>query len=235
MPGLPEHLAAGSSVDHPGCVTTSLAPARPEIRGVRVGPAVGATLLAVLGGLVLGGLTSYGQTVLPEALRSFANSAGGWTMLAFLLVWWGRSRPVLAAVLGVAAFEALVEGYGLVSGWRGAFYARPFGGVFSLVGLVAGPVLGVSASLTRHATGRWRALAVAPLSAVLLGEGAYGLGVVGGTTSPVYWVLELVLGAGFLALACARASAGRRWVLVTVLLTLAGAATFFLGYRALGA
>jgi hypothetical protein len=189
--------------------------------------------LALLGGLVLGGLTSYGQTVLPDALSSFANSAGGWTMLAFLLVWLGRARPVLAAVLGVVAFEALVEGYGLVSGWRGFFYQQPFSGVFNLVGLVAGPVLGVAASLTRHATGPWRALAVAPLSAVLLGEGLYGLVVVGETTSPVYWVLQLVLGTGFLALACVRASTGRRWVLLTVLLTLAGAAVFLTGYRAL--
>ena len=213
--------------------TTDATPATTPSR-TTVGRVLVACLLAVLGGLVLGGLTSYGQAVLPEQLRSFANSAGGWTMLAFLLVWLGRSRPVVAAVLGVAAFEALVEGYGLVSGWRGFFYQRPFGGVFSLVGLVAGPVLGVAASLTRHATGPWRALAVAPLSAVLLGEGLYGLVVVGGTTSPVYWVLQLVLGVGFLVLACGRASTTWRWVVLTVLLTLGGVAVFFLGYRALG-
>ena len=189
---------------------------------------------ALLGGLVLGGLTSYGQTVLPGELRSFANSAGGWTMLAFLLVWLGRARPGLAAVLGIVAFEALVEGYELVSGWRGFFYQRPFSGIFTLVGLGAGPVLGVAASLTRHAGGARRALAVAPLSAVLLGEGAYGLLVVRETTSPVYWGLQLVLGVGFLVLACVRASTTRWWVLLTVLLTLAGASVFFLCYRALG-
>ncbi len=193
-----------------------------------------ATAIALLGGLLLGGVTSYGQTYLPDAVRSFANSAGGWTVLAFLLIRFGRARLLLAGVLGIVAFEALVEGYRLVSGWRGFFYARPFGGIFSLIGLVAGPVLGVSASLTRYGSRPWRLLGFTPLAAVLLGEGCYGLAVVGGSTSPVYWSLQIGAAVLIIAVAAARIRPGTRVVALAVALTLAGAAVFLLGYRALG-
>lgn len=135
-----------------------------------------ALALALPGAALLGGLTSFAQGFRPDALRSLATSAGGWTMFAILLVWLGRARPVVAAVLGLVAFEALNEGYGLVSGWRGNFYATPFSSVWTLVGLAAGPVVGVAASLRRHGRPLWRMLAITPLSAVLLGEGYWALG-----------------------------------------------------------
>lgn len=191
-------------------------------------------LLAVavcLGGaLVLGGLTSLGQQYLPPWINSFANSAGGWAMLTFLLVWLARARPLLAGILGIVAFEALNEGYGLVSGWRGNFYSAPFSSIWTLAGLAAGPVLGVAASLTRYGTPPWRLFGVTPLSAVLLGDGVWGLLRVSATTSPVYWSLEIVLSVFFIVLAIARRRPRIRVVLLSLAIWLVGAAVYFVAF-----
>jgi len=176
--------------------------------------------------LALGGLTSIGQSVLPDALVSFANSAGGWTILAFGLVWLTRARPPLAAALGVVSFVLLVEGYRIVSGWRGYSYAEPFQDTFTIIGLFAGPVVGLSASLLRWGPGSWKPFAAAPVAAVLIGEGVYGLTVVAATTSPVYWAVQLVLG---IALTAATVVAARPRVTPSVLgslVTLGGSAAF---------
>jgi len=68
---------------------------------------------------VLGGLTSYGQSLLPGSLTSFANSSSGWTLLTAVLVFLARPRPRPAAVLGALSFVALVVGYAAVSTARG--------------------------------------------------------------------------------------------------------------------
>lgn len=163
-----------------------------------------AAAVVVLGGLLIGGLTSVGQEYLPPWVNSLANSAGGWSMFAFLLVWLSRARPVLGAILGIVAFEAMVEAYGLVSTARGHFYAAPFSSIWSLLGLFAGPVIGGGAALARWASKPWRIIGVAALSFVLMAEGSYGLVSLLGSTSPVYWTLELVAGAAFLAAAIVR-------------------------------
>ncbi|MBF4623121.1 DUF6518 family protein [Clavibacter sp. VKM Ac-2872] len=159
--------------------------------------------------LVVGGLTSPAQGVLPSWMSSLANSAGGWSMLAFVAVWLSRARPLLGAVLGAVSFVAMVEAYGVVSLWRGILFADPLSSMWIPIGLVAGPFLGVAAALVRHASRGWAIAGVAVLSAVLLAEGVYGLTVVASSTSPVYWTLEIVLGVGFLAAVALR---GRRAV-----------------------
>ncbi|MGY4856982.1 DUF6518 family protein [Cryobacterium sp. AP23] len=160
--------------------------------------AVRAVLVAVIGAVLLGGLTSFGQQYLPAWLNSLSNSAGGWTMFCFLIVWLGRARPLLAAALGVVVFQLLVESYSVVTEWRGFDDGDPFTSVWTIVGLAAGPLLGAAAALVRHAPPVWRALAVTPLSAVLLGEGIWALNTIADTTSPVYWWLEIVLSVVFL-------------------------------------
>ena len=168
-------------------------------------PVLVPVMLALPGALLLGGLTSYGQGYLPSWLSSLANSAGGWTLVAFGLVWLGGARPALGAVLGLVAFQALNEGYGLVSDWRGFFYAAPFSGIWTLVGLLAGPLVGFAGSLRRRGRPLWRLLAVTPLAAVLLGEGAWALTAVADTTSPVYWWLEIALAVVLVGVAVAGA------------------------------
>lgn len=199
---------------------------------------IGALVLALVGSLVLGGLTSFAQTVLPDALRPFANSASGWTMLAFLLVWAGRAGLLLGTVLGAGAFVGLVEGYAIVSNLRGFYYA--YIGPFALIGLAAGPVLGFSAALSRHGVGRagrrlWRVLGVTPLSAVLVGEGVFGLCYLRVTTGTVYWILTIVLGVLFLVIANLRRRTGLVGTLVSVAVTALGAALFFVAYAVFGA
>jgi hypothetical protein len=162
------------------------------------GGAARAVLAAGIGAVLLGGLTSFGQQYLPAWLNSLSNSAGGWTMLCFLVVWWGRARPLLAAALGVVIFQLLVESYSVVTEWRGYDDGDPFTSVWTVVGLVAGPLLGAAAALARYAPPVWRALAVTPLSAVLLGEGVWALNTIADTTSPVYWSLEIALSVLFL-------------------------------------
>lgn len=191
-------------------------------------------LLVAASSLVLGGLTSFGQTVLPDALHSFANSAGGWTILTFSLVWLSRVRPPVGAALGLVSFVLLVEGYRIVSGWRGYYYAEPFQDTFTIIGVLAGPIVGLSAVVVRSGPARWKPLAVAPVAAVLIGEGVYGLTVVAESTSPVYWSLQMVLG---VALVVATAVAARPRITPIVLGSLAavgGSAVFIAFYVWLG-
>lgn len=191
-------------------------------------------LIVIAASLVLGGLTSYGQTFLPSALHSFANSAGGWTILTFGLIWLVRLKPLPAAVLGTVSFVLLIEGYRIVSGWRGFFYAEPFQDTFTIIGVVAGPIVGLSAALVRSGPASWKPLAAAPVAAVLIGEGVYGLTIVAATTSPVYWVLQIVLG---VALATATALAARPRIMPIVLgsvVTAGGSAAFVAFYAWLG-
>lgn len=198
-------------------------------RSVLIGIAV------IAGAVVLGGLTSLGQAYLPEWLSSFSNSAGGWTVLAFLLVWLSRVRPLLGAVLGTAAFLGLNEGYGLVSAWRGFFYAAPFTSMWTAVGVVAGPLLGVSASVARHGRPLWRVLAVTPLCAVLLGEGIWALVALTDTTSPVYWAAEIVLSVLIIVLALWRGGLPLRQNLVVLVVWLAGSGLYVAGWSLLDA
>jgi len=155
--------------------------------------------IAVLISFLLGALTSWAQWFLPDGLRSFANSASGWTLITTLLVFWSRARAGTAAVLGAFSFVLLVLGYSAASELRGLFY-NPI--MFSAVGVVVGPFVGLAASWLR-VTGTRAALAVALLAGIGIGESIYGLTVVRETTSPVYWALigvaALALLAGLLA------------------------------------
>lgn len=63
---------------------------------------------------------------------------------------------------------------------------------------------------------RPRTPGVAPLSAVLLGEGVYGLQFVADTTSPIGWTLEIVLAVVFMAIAIVRGRWRLRAALVAV-------------------
>jgi hypothetical protein len=190
-------------------------------------------LAALLGGLILGGLTSVLQGSLPGPVNSFANSSGGWSMLVFALVRLGGARPVAAAALGLLTFWALLEGYDLVTAARGFGYSPPFTDVFWLLAVPAGPILGAAAALTLHGSTPWRVLAVAPLSGVLIGEGVWALENVADTTSPVYWWLEIVLGAGFLVLAVLRRRPKPLVVVAALAVTGAAAVAFSAAYTLL--
>ncbi|MCE0536362.1 DUF6518 family protein [Kineosporia rhizophila] len=141
-----------------------------------------------------GALTSYAQGFLPDSLSSFANSASGWTLVTVLLIWSVRARPVLAAMLGAAAFVLLTVGYSAASAVRGLTYDPT---LFSIVGLVVGPFVGIATAWLRERDLR-AALATATLSGIALGEAVYGLTVVSQSTSPVYWTLSGLAGLALL-------------------------------------
>ena len=96
--------------------------------------------------LLLGIPTFYAQGSLPEAWRSFANSASGWTLLTALLVFGARASTRLAAVLGGLSFLLLVLGYTVAAEPEGLFYS-PL--LFGVVGMVVGPFVGMAAAWLR--------------------------------------------------------------------------------------
>jgi len=184
--------------------------------------ALRATLVAIAGAVLIGGLTSFAQQYLPPWVNSLSNSVGGWTMFSFLIVWLGRARPLLAAALGVVVFQLLVESYSAVSEWRGFDDGDPFTSIWTVVGLAAGPLLGAAAGLVRYAPPVWRALAVTPLSAVLLGEGIWALNTIADTTSPVYWSLQIVLSVVFLLAAIGQSRLAPRAISLVLCVWLLG-------------
>ena len=175
---------------------------------------------------LLGGLTSYAQGFLPSALSSFANSASGWTVLTALLVYAARLRTAPSAVLGAASFVLLVLGYTAAAHLRGYVYDPV---LFSLVGVVAGPFVGVAASWLR-ATGVRAALGTALLAGIGVGEAVYGLTIIRETTSPVYWTLIGVVGLALLAGMLVRRVRGALPVALAAGGTALVAATFYVAY-----
>ena len=173
----------------------------------------------VAGGLVLGAATSWAQGVLPDALESFANSPSGWTLLTVLMVGVVRPPVALGAVLGVLSFVSLVLGYTVASEVRGLSY-DPHDAPEE--GVVAGPFVGAAAAalVGRHVIGT--ALGAGALAGALIADGIYGLTVVAGTTSPVYWVLCLVGGVALVGVVAVRL---RTRVAVVTLLATAVVAT----------
>ena len=201
---------------------TSSAPALISRPVIRLG-------LVVVLSFLLGGLTSYAQGFLSDEFRSFANSASGWTVLTALLVYWSRARTAPAAVLGALSFVLLVLGYMVASQVRGFVY-DPL--LFSVMGVVVGPFVGVAASWLRS-SGVRAALGTAVLAGIGLGESVYGLTVVRETTSPVYWTVIGVVGLVLLAGMLVRRIRGVRSVALAVGGTAVIAAAFHLAYTSL--
>lgn len=223
-PGMVGRVTSADRSEPPVCTVTSNKRALAPFAAVAV---------ALGGSVVLGGLTSFAQTFLPDAFRPFANSASGWTLLAFLLVYAGRARLLLGTILGVVAFVGLVVGYAVVSNLRGFYYS--YTGIFTIIGLAAGPVLGFSAALARHGTEHsrrrlWRVLGFSPLCAVLIGDGVFGLRYVSETTGTFYWILTIVLGVLVLLLANLKLRPGLLGTVVSVVVTALGAAAFVTPY-----
>jgi len=210
-----------------GSMTVVTAPGPVSIRPLRLAVSAAGVLLLCL---ILGALTSYGQTVLPVALAPLANSSSGWTLALAALVWAARLPTAPAAVTGAAGFALLTVGYAVASTARGFFYDPTF---FILVGLVAGAVVGTAAAWLRT-RGMRAAVGTAVLAGILAGEAVYGLTVVADTTSPVTWMLFAALAVALVVttLVRARALAPR---IVTVAGALALAAAFPAAYLWVGA
>ena len=184
-----------------------------------------ALLIAVVS-FALGGLTSIGQQFLPESVNSLANSAGSWVVICFAVIYFSKTRGWLAAPLGIVAFIALNEGYGLVTRLKGFDYGIGFDNFWTIIALVAGPIVGLAAAWLRSSSTVLRALGSAVPSAVLAGEGVYGLLYVSDTTSPVYWTIELIAGVVLVVALAVLKVRSVLWGVISVVLAGIGAALF---------
>lgn len=180
--------------------------------------------------LALGGATALAQAFLPEWFVSFANSASGWTVITAALVYGVRVSWWLSAVLGAASFVLLTVGYAIVSTMRGYAY-DPL--MFSVIGVIVGPFVGIAACWLR-ARGIRAALGTAALAGVGIGEAAYGLTVVGETTSPVYWIIIGIVGAALLGVMLWRRIRGAVPVVAAVGGTAVVAVAFVAAYSMIG-
>jgi hypothetical protein len=180
---------------------------------------------------LLGALTSLGQAYLPDWLSSFTNSAGGWSIMTFGLIWLSRSRYLSGIILGVVSFYLLNVGYAVVSDLRGYFWSLSLSNFFVLMSFVAGPPIGLAAAWMRKRSAWIVAIASSALPAILIGEGIYGLTDVAETTSPVYWILSMIIAAAFVAMVSLFRLRALAPILLTVGLTAVGTATFLLLYR----
>jgi hypothetical protein len=184
------------------------------------------------GALTLGGLTSWGQLLLPHDLSPFANSASGWTLLTVLLLWRLRSGPALSATLAALSFVSLTVGYALVSTARGFFFDPSF---WIVVGLLAGPIVGASVFFARSADALESAAGVGVLIGLIAGDGLYGVLVVSETTGWVYWVLMLAIAASALVVWSLRILDTPRAVLVQLVVAVVATALYPVAMLALGA
>jgi hypothetical protein len=191
----------------------------------------GWAVLAATAALLLGGLTSLGQTVLPDAVRPLANSASGWTLLTVLVLWWLRTRTWVSAVLGAVCFVLLNVGYALVSDALG-FYYSPV--LWSVVGVLVGPFVGLAVAWARQrAVLRPAAVGFGFLAGLLLGDAVSGFVRVRDTTGWIYWTALGVGALVWVALVAVRRLDGTRdrWLLVGM--TVATAAALVLGLELL--
>lgn len=165
---------------------TTLLPAR-----TRTGlESVARFAIIALVGLILGGLTSLGQSLLPAEFSSLANSSTGWTIPTLLLVFFIARGYLESAAGGAGAFVALTIGYALISTWRG-YYFDP--SMWAIVGVVAGPIMGADTAALKRGP-REVAAGTAVIAGVFVGEGYYGLTVIGETTSPACWWVMIAFG-----------------------------------------
>lgn len=187
-------------------------------------------VIVALCSVVLGGLTFFAQGFLPEWFTSFANSASGWTLLTTVSVFLAKLRAGLSALLGAVSFVLLTLGYSWAAALSELYY-NPM--LFSTIGVLVGPFVGLAACWLRE-RGLRGALATAALAGVAVGESIYGLTIVAGSTSPVYWTLIGLAGIVLLTLMLAGRIRGWMPVVTAVAGTAIVSAAFLVTYSSIG-
>jgi hypothetical protein len=158
---------------------------------------------AVMIGLLVGGITAYGQGWVGDSFGSAVNSAGPWSVAAFLV-----ARPLrtwLGGAASAAATLAMCEvGYVIASNIRGVPYATSTVVFWLTAAALAGPPLGVAAVWSRDGAPVRTAAGFGVICGVLIGEGSYGLARLTGSTNSGYWLGEIVVGVVILGVVLAR-------------------------------
>ncbi len=143
-------------------------------------------------------MTSYGQGWWGHATGALVNSAGPWSLVAFVVARLQGHRVAWAVASAVVVLIMVEVGYVLANDLRGYSSASSTIRFWLMAGVLAGPPLGVAASWSTQ-RGRWRALGWAVIGGVLLGEGAYGWARIADSTDWRYWAVEVVIGAAVVA------------------------------------
>lgn len=183
---------------------------------------------AVVIGLGVGALTAYGQGWLSDSTASFSNSAGPWSLAAFLVARY--NRRVLPGLIAAMATLACCElGYAIATVIRGDSNSTSTVVFWLTAALLAGPPLGVAGAWS-SGRGLRRGVGFAVIGGVLIGEGPYGWTTVADTTDWRYWAIELLIGVT-IATAAAVRSQYPRHVLPTVAAAISTAAVVFAFYR----
>ncbi len=159
--------------------------------------------LAVVGGGVIGLLTSFGQSALPFELSPLANSAGSWSFAAFLLAL-VELRPRRGALLGAVALGMMLLGYVVATQLRGFPVGMSLLMFWGAASIVVGPALGAGAVWVRGSDPTRAAAGIALIAGIVIGEGVYGLTVVAETTPAQYWVGAIIVGLGVASFVCVR-------------------------------
>ena len=164
----------------------------------------GTLLLAAFVGVAIGALTAYAERWLTDGLGSLANSAGPWSLAAFLVAMCAlRAVPgALSASLTLGACEL---GYVIANHVRGGSSATSTIVFWLAAATLAGPPLGVAGVWTRR-SGRWFEASLGPavLAGVFIGEPTYALSTIAETTTTAYWITELLIGVAIVVAACVR-------------------------------
>ena len=174
--------------------------------------------------VVVGVLTAYGQGWFGDATASLANSAGPWSLTAFLVA---RTCPrwPAAIVCAVSTLSCCELGYALATEVRGGSNAASTVTFWLVAALLAGPPLGVAGTWSSGA-GMRRGVGFAVIGGVLVGEGVYGWTTIADTTDWRYWAVEVAVGVIVVAVAVA-ASRRARVSLGTVAMAAATALVVF--------
>ncbi len=171
-----------------------------EVRVQGLAPRLVVGVAVAIGvGLALGMLTAYGQGWLSDSTGSLANSAGPWSLAAFLVARYNR-RLVPAIVAAMITLACCEFGYVIATEIRGGSTSTRTVAFWLTAAVLAGPPLGVAGSWsTQH--GVRRAAGFAVLGGVLIGEAIYGWTTIADTTDWRYWAVELLVGLAVTAFA----------------------------------
>jgi hypothetical protein len=151
-------------------------------------------LLAIVAGLVVGGVTSPLQTVLPAGVSSLANSGAPWVLVAMALVYWARVTGIRGAALGFAVLAAEVVGYYAVSILRGFDQSVFYIAFWLVAALLFGAVGGYAVGLLRSDQAPRRLAGLAVPTAVLVSEGVSIAWLTGQRDLVPYGIGSVVLG-----------------------------------------
>ena len=187
-------------------------------------PPVEGLSVAILVGFTVGVLTAYGQDWLSDSTSSLANSAGPWSLAAFLVARYNRRllAAVAAAVLTLVCCEV---GYVITTVMRNGSAATSTVVFWLTASLLAGPPLGVAGAWS-SGRGLRRQIGFGVIGGVLIGEGAYGWTTISDTTDWRYWALELLVGVGFVVALAARSRRVRDALVVVTIAALTAAIVF---------